>query len=901
MTATPAQLPPEPLIVAIAASGANLEDLSAVLAAIPIDAGLAIIVARRAETGGGLQPEDIAPLTALPVTPIVDGVPLLPGHLYVMPARGLARIEDGRLILRSPRKAPGGRTPADAVFHVLARDVGPRSVGVLLAGDGSDGALGLMAIAAAGGVTMAQAIEAGRGEPAAGHDTGCGLADRLLAPREIGRELLDYARFRAMAEADDGPARRRRGIKERLAEFSLVLRRQSGLDFALARMPRAERRIERRMGVLRLASVDAYAERLSGDAGEAHALCRELYADRATQHLEEELRHACQGLEGAGGRAQDGAATGIAGQSDDVAARQKAEAALAESERNFRLLFEQAAVGIEQAALDGKVTGVNDRLCAMLGYSREELLTKTFVDITDPADLPRERRRHKRLYSGKVDSYVFEKRYVRRNGTRLWARVTCSLARDRAGEVLYRISFIEDVSERRRAQQELRESEARYRATFDQAAIGIAHVGLDGRWLAVNDRLYAITGYTRDEMLSSRFQDITHPDDLDNNLAGVAALVRGDREILALEKRYLRKDGAVVWVSLTSAVVRNDDGAPAYLISVIEDITEDRRAALTDARLAAIVRSSQDAIFSFDHDDIIGSWNSGAEQLFGYRSDEIIGKSHAILVPPHKLQEARDALARLAAGETVISIESERMRKDGTVFPCVVTKSQIHASSGKLLGFSSIVRDITERRRWEEQQRLMARELVHRVKNSFAVIQSIVRQTQRSTPDPEAFASAFSGRLAAMAASHDLLTDRHWEGASLRDLVSSQLAAFAAGGEKRVRAEGPDVTLDTSLAVPLGLALHELATNATKYGSLSKPGGKVEVSWTVSRAGKAEHLSLVWRESGGPRVAAPKRRGFGTSQIERGLPDATIERRFEPEGLVCRIDLPTSGVRAETD
>ena len=156
----------------------------------------------------------------------------------------------------------------------------------------------------------------------------------------------------------------------------------------------------------------------------------------------------------------------------------------------------------------------------------------------------------------------------------------------------------------------------------------------------------------------------------------------------------------------------------------------------------------------------------------------------------------------------------------------------------------------------------MARELVHRVKNSFAVIQSIVRQTQRSTPDPEAFAEAFGGRLAAMAASHDLLTDRHWEGAALRELVSSQLAAFAAGAERRVHVQGPEVTLDTSLAVPLGLALHELATNATKYGSLSRPGGSVQLSWTVGRVNGAEQLSLTWREIGGPPVTTPSRRGF---------------------------------------
>jgi two-component system CheB/CheR fusion protein len=112
--------------------------------------------------------------------------------------------------------------------------------------------------------------------------------------------------------------------------------------------------------------------------------------------------------------------------------------------------------------------------------------------------------------------------------------------------------------------------------------------------------------------------------------------------------------------------------------------------------------------------------------------------------------------------------------------------------------------------------------------------------------------------------------------------------------------DGPDVTLDPSLAVPLGLALHELATNATKYGSLSRPGGIVELSWSVRRANGVQHLALVWRERRGPPARPPTRRGFGTSLIERGLPDAQIERVFEPEGLVCRIDLPTSGIRAET-
>ena len=249
-------------------------------------------------------------------------------------------------------------------------------------------------------------------------------------------------------------------------------------------------------------------------------------------------------------RNADGVVTAGAVAFVDITARKEAEALLAASERNYRMIVEQAAVGIEQAGLDGRLIAVNDQLCVLLGYSREELLAKTFVDITDPLDVPRERRRHKRLYSGKIDSYVFEKRYVRRNGTRLWARVTSSLARDEAGAVLYRMSIIQDITERRRAQRDLHESEARYRATFEQAAIGIAHVGLDGRWLAVNDKLCAITGYTREELLHKRFQDVTHPDDVGGDLAGMTELIAGrstimtSREAICAQGRRHRLDPA---------------------------------------------------------------------------------------------------------------------------------------------------------------------------------------------------------------------------------------------------------------------------------------------------------------------------------------------------------------------
>jgi two-component system CheB/CheR fusion protein len=214
----------------------------------------------------------------------------------------------------------------------------------------------------------------------------------------------------------------------------------------------------------------------------------------------------------------------------------------------------------------------------------------------------------------------------------------------------------------------------------------------------------------------------------------------------------------------------------------------------------------------------------------------------------------------------------------------------IKEPDGSVQAVAAIIVEITERNQAEARQRLLLRELNHRVKNSLAVVQAIARQTLAGASSPAAFVEAFEGRLRAVAITHNLLTGSNWQGAQLASLVREELRAHS--GDGRVEIAGEDVLLDPALSGALGLVVHELATNAAKHGSLSVPTGRVAVGWTVGPHDGARHLDFLWRETGGPEVQPPSRRGFGSMLIERSLTKGRVGLNFAPSGLVCRIELP---------
>ncbi len=317
------------------------------------------------------------------------------------------------------------------------------------------------------------------------------------------------------------------------------------------------------------------------------------------------------------------------------------------------------------------------------------------------------------------------------------------------------------------------------------------------------------------------------------------------------------------------------------------------KAAAVDARYRAIVDTAVDAIVVIDERGRIEAFNPAAERLFGYTADEMVGRNVHILMPEPYHGEHDGYLARYReTGERrIIGIgrEVSGLRSDGTTFPLELSIAEWNDGDKRF--FTGVMRDVTDRRRAEELQRLMINELNHRVKNTLATVQSVAGQTLRNASDLGDAREALTTRLLALARGHDILTRESWDGAELADIVASVVAAH--GEAERFSVEGPPVRLAPKATLALSMALHELMTNAAKYGSLSNESGQVRLVWRRSKADAGERLRMTWEEIHGPPVSIPTRQGFGTRLITGGLArelGGEVRLEYPPHGVVCEID-----------
>ena len=352
------------------------------------------------------------------------------------------------------------------------------------------------------------------------------------------------------------------------------------------------------------------------------------------------------------------------------------------------------------------------------------------------------------------------------------------------------------------------------------------------------------------------------------------------------------QDGATFVMRIRPYRTVNDVIAGAVITFV--DITERKRYEEERATLAAIVDSSHDAIIGHSLDGKITSWNTGAETLFGYTAEEAVGTPRSVLMPEGQPDDVPQILERLARGEHIVQFDGHRAAKGGRPVDVSITISPVRDANGTMIGAATIARDASERRRSEGLRALLVDELNHRVKNSLATVQSIAAQSLKGISDAES-RETFDARLVSLSRTHDLLARDSWEGVSLRDLLRQEIEPYQVQDGRRFVAEGPDFGLRPKAALALGLAFHELATNAAKYGALSTPQGRVRVTWDLPKPSEPGALRLNWVETGGPVVETTGRKGFGSVLIERGLAlelNAKVELDFDPNGLVCTIEIP---------
>jgi PAS domain S-box-containing protein len=303
-----------------------------------------------------------------------------------------------------------------------------------------------------------------------------------------------------------------------------------------------------------------------------------------------------------------------------------------------------------------------------------------------------------------------------------------------------------------------------------------------------------------------------------------------------------------------------------------------------ERRLASIVETSADAIVSKDLNGIVTSWNNGAERLFGYTTGEMVGKSITLLIPADRHNEETIILERVRRGERVEHYETVRKRKDGSQVDISLSVSPITDVDGRIIGASKIARDITEQKQAAARQELLAREIQHRTKNMFAVVNSIVARSFAGKATVEEAVTALLSRLHSLAQTHVMLIDKEWQGVDISEVVRAEMSPYMG----RLTIEGPPIMLNAQAAQNFALALHELATNAAKYGALSNQAGQVSIVWSVFEPGR---FKFRWEERGGPEVSLPKHKGFGSAVLEQ-----IMAEYFETPP---QIEFARAGVRYE--
>jgi PAS domain S-box-containing protein len=472
------------------------------------------------------------------------------------------------------------------------------------------------------------------------------------------------------------------------------------------------------------------------------------------------------------------------------------------------------------------------------------------------------------------------------------------------------INLVEDVAERTwiavekvRAERELRETEARFQIIAESLPALVWILNPNTELIYTNERWVKFSGLPPEEALGHSWTRAIHPDDWVRMTEELKDVVSRHTAYVT-EARYRSADGSYRWHLIQGAPVHGASGEFKGWVGTSVDIHDLK---VTEAAL----RQSEEQLRLAFEAARMGDWHiDGATEIvtLSDRAAEIFGRvpgssfTRSELrkrIHPADLPRALATMQQALENRSQFSIEYRVRRWNDNVQIWVASQGQgTYYPDGTPSGMAGVIQDVTDRKHAEERQQLLIRELHHRVKNTLATVQAIVGSTARTATSIDDFYQGFVGRIVSLARTHNLLTEDIWQKADLQELVQTELGPYEDEARNRIVVEGPHIELPSEAAVPIGMAIHELTTNAAKHGALSTFGGQVEVRWWIDPDSTPPILHFTWTEYGGPRVAAPSRQGFGSRLLQRVLTtqlQAQVNMDFREDGLRFTMVMPIPG------